>query len=81
MMASSIMAARQTDRSHACEAWDRPLVAEAGQGPGRLNTTVVRDYSLYDESGRRLGTISAAERQPTVGSNAPTFFLRRSLTP
>ncbi len=43
-------------------------------------TRVVRDgesYTLYDQSGRKVGTIWHAESTPRLGRNEETLYLRR----
>jgi hypothetical protein len=37
-----------------------------------------REYCLHDPAGRPLGTIPAPATRPTIGTAAPTLYLRRS---
>lgn len=59
--------ARATRRERA-----RSALAQPGQLAG-----AGKDYCLFDEQGKRLGTISSACMRPVLGKNAPTFYLRR----
>ncbi len=80
MMMTLSLAVKGPAWSGACDGVQRRGVAGTG-ACARFDHTAGRDYWLYDECGRRLGTISAAAHQPTVGTNAPTFYLERILTP
>lgn len=40
-------------------------------------TATVKQYPLFDEHGKLLGTIAAARARPTLGQSAPTVYLRR----
>ena len=37
-----------------------------------------KDYCMYDEQGRLLGTVHAARKRPEVGKHAPTLMLDRA---
>ena len=37
-----------------------------------------KDYCLYNEQGRLLGTVHAARKRPEVGRHAPTLMLDRA---
>jgi len=38
-----------------------------------------KNYALFDERGRWLGTVVAPEDRPRSGPDAPTVFLRRQM--
>ena len=53
----------------------RSQVNERRRNPQAHRT--IRDYSLCDDDGQPLGTISNTRGKPLLGLNAPTVLLRR----
>ena len=45
---------------------------------GRRRATRGKDYGLYDEEGRLLGTVHGPSSRPELGRNAPTLLLDRA---
>jgi hypothetical protein len=61
-----------TTAPYAASAWARLVTRERRKAPRK-------DYALFDERGRWLGTVVAPEERPRSGPGAPTVFLRRPL--
>ena len=44
----------------------------------RRQAARAKDYCLYDEEGRLLGTVHGPRNRPELGRNAPTLLLDRA---
>lgn len=60
-----------TTAGYAATPWRRKAKCETREAPQK-------DYALYDQRGRQLGTVVAPEARPEGGRGAPTVFLRRA---
>lgn len=60
-----------TTAGYAATPWRRKAKYEAREAREK-------NYALYDQRGRQLGTVVAPETRPEGGRGAPTVYLRRA---